>query len=150
MRALTAALLLLCALSARATEPLPTTLSAYQGKVVYLDFWASWCGPCAESFPWLNRMHEKYGGELVIVGVNVDTDARAADAFLKAHPARFAIVRDPEGELPELYRIEGMPSAVLLGRDGSVLHKHAGFRSARSAEYEAAIRAALPGAQAGE
>ena len=142
MRLILAVLLLMSAASAGAAE-LPSALSAYKGKLVYLDFWASWCGPCAESFPWLNRMQEKYGADLVVVGANVDTDARAADTFLKKHPARFEIVRDPAGALAEHYRIEGMPSSVLLGPDGRVLHQHSGFRSHQTAEYEAAIRAAL-------
>lgn len=145
MRQLIAVMMLSCAAVAAAGSPtLPPQLAAYQGKYVYLDFWASWCGPCAESFPWLNRMHEKYAGQLVVVGVNVDTDARAADGFLKKHPARFDIVRDPDGTLPERYRIEGMPSSVLLGPDGRVVHQHSGFRAADAARYEAAIRAALP------
>ena len=144
MRAFVSAALFLFAISAGATEPLPKQLAAYEGKLVYLDFWASWCGPCAESFPWLNRMQDKYGADLVVVGVNVDTDARAADRFLQEHPARFAIVRDPEGRLPELYRIEGMPSSVLIGPDGKVLHQHSGFRARKAAEYEGAIRSALP------
>ena len=143
MRLILAVLMLLSAASAAAAE-LPAPLAAYKGKLVYLDFWASWCGPCAESFPWLNRMQEKYGADLVVVGANVDTDARAADAFLKKHPARFEIVRDPAGALAEHYKIEGMPSSVLLAPDGRVLHQHSGFRSHQIAEYEAAIRAALP------
>jgi thiol-disulfide isomerase/thioredoxin len=144
MRAIAIAALLLTALAAPAAEPLPAALAPYEGKLVYLDFWASWCGPCRESFPWLNRMQEKYAADLVIVGVNVDTDAKAADGFLKKHPARFDIVRDPAGALPEHYRIEGMPSSVLIAPDGRVLHQHSGFRTHDTAEYEAAIRAALP------
>ena len=120
MRLLTAVILLGSALVAGAAEspPLPQALTGYQGKLVYLDFWASWCGPFAESFPWLNRMQEKYAGDIVVVGVNVDTDGKAAEAFLEKHPARFDIVRDPDGKLPEHYRIEGMPSAVLIAPDG--------------------------------
>lgn len=145
MRKLLTLILTLTAGAAGAGDkPLPQALSAYEGKFVYVDFWASWCGPCAESFPWLNQMQEKYGADLKVVGVNVDTDAKAADKFLQKHPARFDIVRDPAGALPELYRIEGMPSAVLLGPDGRVLHQHSGFRPKEAAEYEAAIRAALP------
>lgn len=146
MRKLLALIMILTAGAAGAAgdKPLPQALSAYEGKLVYVDFWASWCGPCAESFPWLNQLQEKYGTDLAVVGVNVDTDGKAADKFLQKHPARFDIVRDPAGALPELYRIEGMPSAVLLGPDGRVLHQHSGFRPKETAEYEAVIRAALP------
>jgi cytochrome c biogenesis protein CcmG, thiol:disulfide interchange protein DsbE len=142
MRLMVAVLLLLSAASAGAAEP-PAALAAYKGKLVYVDFWASWCTPCAESFPWLNRMHDKYGADLAIVGVNVDTDATAADRFLARHPARFEILRDPAGALPEHYKIEGMPSTVILDASGRVLHRHSGFRPAQAEEYEAAIRAAL-------
>src|SRR5689334_24938707 len=113
MRLISFMVLACCALSAGAAEPLPQQLAPYEGKIVYLDFWASWCGPCAQSFPWLNQMQEKYGKDLTIVGVNVDTEAGAADKFLKRHPARFDIVRDPAGTLPELYKIDGMPSSLL-------------------------------------
>jgi cytochrome c biogenesis protein CcmG, thiol:disulfide interchange protein DsbE len=143
-RVFIAASLLLSAFGARAGQPAPQALNPYKGKVVYLDFWASWCGPCAQAFPWLNRMQEKYGDDLVVVGVNVDTDAKAADAFLSRHPAHFDIVRDPEGKLPELFHVQGMPGAVLIGPDGTVLHQHSGFREKKTDEYEAAIREALP------
>ncbi len=151
MRPLAAALLILASMAAAAADaPPPAALAAWSGKVVYLDFWASWCGPCADSFPWLNRMHAKYGSELTIVGVNVDTDAAAADAFLKRFPASFEILRDPAGVLPEHYQIEGMPSAVILDASGRVLHQHAGFRPAQVDEYEAAIRDALANHGAGQ
>ena len=123
----------------------PDALSRYAGRVIYVDFWASWCGPCAQSFPWLNAMQAKYGPRLTVVGVNVDTEAKAADAFLKKHPASFDIVRDPDGVLPERYRIEGMPGSVILDGAGHVLHRHAGFRPEDTAEYERAIEQALAG-----
>src|SRR5689334_17704905 len=107
MRLISFMVLACCALSAGAAEPLPQQLAPYEGKLVYLDFWASWCGPCAQSFPWLNQMRDKYAKDIVVVGVNVDVDPKAADAFLAKHPARFDIVRDPEGKLPEHYRIQG-------------------------------------------
>lgn len=143
MRLFAAVVMLLSALSARAAGTLPKPLAPYAGKVVYLDFWASWCGPCAQSFPWLNQLQERYGDALTVVGVNVDTDGKLADGFLKKHPAAFAILRDPAGELPELYKIDGMPSSVILDGNGRVLHQHSGFRAEQVAEYEAAIRAAL-------
>ena len=148
MRLIAAVLLSFTAAAASAADSLPPTLSSYAGKIVYLDFWASWCAPCAESFPWLNAMQAKYGQDLTVVGVNVDADARAADKFLQKHPARFDIVKDPAGALPELYKIEGMPSAVILDGHGRVLHTHSGFRPEQTQEYEAAIRAALPNKEA--
>ncbi len=115
----------------------PIDLNAYHGKVVYLDFWASWCGPCRESFPWLNDLVQQYGADnLVVIGVNVDHDRTLADKFLLATPARFPIIYDPQGALATVYKIQGMPSAVLIDRDGNVRFHHLGFSAKNKDNYE--------------
>ncbi len=134
---------MLGAADASADTVLAAPLKAYAGRVVYVDFWASWCGPCAQSFPWLNRMQAKYGDRLSIVAVNLDTDSAAAKDFLSRHPAHFDVLYDPAGQLAERYRIGGMPSAVILGADGAVVHQHSGFRDADIGDYEAAIGSAV-------
>lgn len=111
-------------------------LSRYQGKVVYLDFWASWCVPCRKSFPWLNELAKKYPDDLVVVGVNVDTTRADADRFLKKYPASFPLVFDPQGKLAAEYKLEGMPSSVLVDRKGKVAHRQVGFREEKRGEYE--------------
>lgn len=119
-------------------------LAALRGQVVYLDFWASWCGPCRVSFPWMNQMQAKYGARgLQIVGVSVDAKREDADRFLAQMPARFLIAFDPAGDTPKRYAIKGMPTAVLIGADGQVLHRHNGFRESDQQGLEAAIVAAL-------
>ncbi len=144
MHRIAAVVLFLSALSAHAGKTLaPDELKPYAGRVVYLDFWASWCAPCAQSFPWLNEMQSRYGSNLAVVGVNVDAREADAQRFLSRHPARFEIVRDPLGRLAEHYRIQGMPSTVILDEQGRVLHQHSGFRSSEAAHYEASIRKAL-------
>jgi thiol-disulfide isomerase/thioredoxin len=121
-------------------------LAKLQGKVVYVDFWASWCGPCRQSFPWMNEMQARYGGKgLQIVGVNVDAKSDDARQFLTTTPARFAIAFDPQGATPRSYGIKGMPSSVLIGPDGKVLLEHSGFREADRAELESKIQSALGG-----
>lgn len=114
----------------------PLDVSRYQGKVVYLDFWASWCVPCRKSFPWLNEMAAKYGDDLVVVGVNVDSARADAERFLQKYPASFPLVFDPQGTLAGGYKLEGMPSSVLLDRNGRVVHRHVGFREEQRADYE--------------
>jgi cytochrome c biogenesis protein CcmG, thiol:disulfide interchange protein DsbE len=119
-------------------------LSEYKGKVVYLDFWASWCAPCKESFPWLNKLKDKPGmGDLVVIGVNLDNERVDADKFLKETPAKFKLVFDPKGELATKYSVEGMPYAVLIDRDGTIIHKHIGFNPAKVGEYESQIKSAI-------
>jgi thiol-disulfide isomerase/thioredoxin len=123
-------------------------LAKYQGKVVYVDFWASWCGPCRQSFPWMNEMQAKYGAKgLQVVGVNLDAKSDDARRFLAETPARFTIAFDPAGATPRAYGIKGMPSSVLIGPDGKVLYEHAGFKEADRAALEQVIKKALGGAQ---
>ncbi len=129
--------------SASADESLPAPLAAYAGKIVVLDFWASWCGPCAQSFPWLNQMQARYGKQLSIVGVDVDAQASDGQAFLARHPAQFDVLHDPKGELAERYHIAGMPSTVILDAAGHVIHQHSGFHATQTSDYEAALRQAL-------
>src|SRR5579863_797355 len=89
MRALLIAILMNGPLVASAAAP-DLDLNQYHGKVVYLDFWASWCKPCRQSFPWMNRMLDMYGDKgLVIIAVNLDEDRKDADRFLKEVPAKF-------------------------------------------------------------
>jgi cytochrome c biogenesis protein CcmG/thiol:disulfide interchange protein DsbE len=126
----------------------PVSLAKLQGKVVFVDFWASWCGPCKQSFPWLNEMQAKYGAKgLQIVGVNVDTKRADADKFLSEIPANFRVAFDAQGDSPKRYQIKGMPSSVLVGPDGKVIKVHSGFRPEERQELEAAIVAALAAAK---
>ncbi|SFV00693.1 TlpA family protein disulfide reductase [Pseudoduganella namucuonensis] len=119
-------------------------LDKFKGKLVYLDFWASWCGPCRHSFPWMNEMQAKYGAQgLQVIGVNLDAKSDDARGFLATNPARFVIAFDPAGASPRTYGIKGMPSSVLIGPDGKVLFEHSGFRPADRAELEVKIKNAL-------
>ena len=119
-------------------------ISEYQGKVVYLDFWASWCVPCRQSFPWLNSMQEKYAAKgLVIVAVNLDKDAHLAAEFLKEYPANFSIIYDPTGELAKKHQIPGMPSSILFNRSGMAIQAHSGFFKSKAKLYELEIQKAL-------
>ncbi len=119
-------------------------LARYRGQPVYLDFWASWCGPCLQSMPWLAQLHEQYADQgLVIVAVNLDRDREAADRFLRRVPVPFPIVYDPKGELAERFGVSGMPHSFLFARDGTRLADHIGFLASEKAMREAQIRQAL-------
>jgi len=116
-----------------------------KGKVVLLDFWASWCGPCKESFPVMEELHKKYADKgLVILAVNVDETAEAMKDFLKDHAATFTIVHDATKKLVGTASIGSMPSSFVLGTDGKVVAVHKGFHGKDTAkEYEAEIEKLL-------
>lgn len=119
-------------------------LSDYKGKVVILDFWASWCVPCRRSFPWMNAMHDKYNDAgLVILAVNLDRDRESADHFLSKYTADFEIVYDPQAALASQFGVEVMPSSFVIGRDGEIVVKHTGFKVKRQADYESTIQTAI-------
>jgi thiol-disulfide isomerase/thioredoxin len=135
------------AISASAADTLD--LAHYRGKVVLVDFWASWCTPCRRSFPWLNEMQRKYGERgLVVIGVNVDSTRGAAEEFLRDVPSQFQIIYDPSGALATQYQVPGMPSSFLFGPDGKLISNHIGFqqsaRDEREAELQRLLSAALP------
>lgn len=116
----------------------------YRGKVVLLDFWASWCGPCRQSFPWMNDMQSRYREHgLVVLAVNLDQDRQDADLFLKDVPADFAIAYDPSGGSAEKMEVMGMPMSYLIDRDGRIRHRLIGFNSRKKLEHENHIRLLL-------
>jgi cytochrome c biogenesis protein CcmG/thiol:disulfide interchange protein DsbE len=122
----------------------PAGLAPVNGKVVWVDFWASWCVPCRRSFPWMNTMHRKYGEQgLQIIAVNLDKQRAAADGFLAEVPAEFSLRFDPTGNLAREFEVQSMPSSYLLDPDGNVLASHFGFRTAEAAGYEKTIQDAL-------
>jgi cytochrome c biogenesis protein CcmG/thiol:disulfide interchange protein DsbE len=119
------------------------SLDSLRGQVVLVDFWASWCGPCHRSFPWLASMHRKYGDHgLRIVAVNLDKDASAAAAFLAGTEAPFTVAYDPAGKVAEAFHVRGMPTSVLVGRDGRVIDSHIGFDPAKAEKFESLIQEA--------
>lgn len=118
----------------------PISLKNYQGKVVYLDFWASWCGPCRDSMPLMNRMYEELSGQgFVVLAVNLDAYVDEALDFIKRQPVSYPIVRDTGGLLPELYGMQGMPTAYLIDRSGRVRYVHHGFRKGDAGPIREAV-----------
>jgi cytochrome c biogenesis protein CcmG, thiol:disulfide interchange protein DsbE len=115
-----------------------------KARATYIDFWASWCGPCRQSFPWMNRMQSQFGPKgLRVVAVNLDSQTADAQRFLAQWPAQFTLGFDPSAEAARRFGIKAMPSSVLLGADGKVIATHAGFREEDIAPLESRIAAAL-------
>lgn len=119
-------------------------LAKLRGKVVYLDFWASWCKPCKKSFPWMNEMKAIYQDQgLEVVAVNLDKDKKLADAFLQENKVNFIIAFDQSGDTATAYKLQGMPSSYLIGRDGKLYASHIGFREEDKSKMEQAIKRLL-------
>lgn len=109
-----------------------------RGKVVLVDFWASWCGPCRKSFPALEELHQRYKGRgLVVFGVSVDEDAGAMKRFLQQHSVSFPIARDQAHKLVEAVKVGTMPTSLLVDRHGVIRFVNSGFKGA---DTEAALR----------
>lgn len=120
------------------------SLHEYRGKVVFVDFWASWCPPCRQSFPWMADMFDRYSSKgLVIVAIDLDKKRGKANAFLETFPAPFVVAFDPSGKTAEAFHVDAMPSSFLVGRDGKIIQSHAGFTPANARVIEDQIREAL-------
>jgi thiol-disulfide isomerase/thioredoxin len=121
---------------------LPDSLA---GKVVVIDFWASWCGPCKESFPAMNELQKKYSEKgLVIIAVNEDEEASDMKDFLKDNPANFTVVRDARQKLVAVAGIGTMPSSFVFGPDGKIKFTHSGFHGTETRkQYEQEIESLL-------
>ncbi|MGX9460554.1 TlpA disulfide reductase family protein [Shewanella sp. A14] len=120
------------------------SLQQFAGKVVYVDFWASWCGPCQKSFPWMNAMQAKYQQQgLEVVAINLDVDTALAHEFLAQMPAHFTLRFDPEGDIAQAFDLQGMPSSFLFNRKGELVQTHMGFFTENIPAYEQEIQMLL-------
>lgn len=134
------------------TQPLPATgipeAQPGGGQYVYIDFWASWCGPCRQSFPWMNSMHAKYASKgLRVVAINVDAKRADADRFLALTPAQFTLAFDERGESAKRMAIKTMPTSILVDPEGRVVWVHSGFHPQEAPMLEGRIASALRAGQ---
>lgn len=118
-------------------------LQSLQGKVVYLDFWASWCGPCRETFPFMNELRARFSDDFVIVAINLDNDADDARRFLAQYPAKFLIGYDPTTAIAKALGVKAMPTSFLIDRRGKIVSTHVGFQEVDRTNIEREIKALL-------
>jgi len=121
-------------------ELLDKQLKNELGKVVYVDFWASWCIPCRKSFPWMNNLKAQYQTQgLTIISINLDHNRALAEAFLTKNPANFPVIYDPKGLIAGKYKLKGMPSSFIINRQGEIVSAHVGFNQKKKLAYEQEI-----------
>jgi peroxiredoxin len=119
-------------------------LSKYRGKIVYLDFWASWCAPCLVAIPEVEEMRSEFPSEkFQIIAVNLDQKKKKAQRFLSKNPVGYPSASDPKGRLPGQYGVDTMPTSYLIDRDGVIRYVHRGFQRGDSSKLRKEIRALL-------
>ncbi|MCL4721003.1 MAG: TlpA family protein disulfide reductase [Gammaproteobacteria bacterium] len=117
------------------------SLESLRGQVVLINFWATWCGPCRKEMPLLEQIAKKYGPlGFTLLGINVEEDTRMMDAFLRDVPVTFPVLLDPANAVSKLYRVEAMPSTVIVDRKGQVRYIHQGYQPGDEGRYQDMIR----------
>ena len=119
-------------------------LKQFKGKVVYVDFWASWCGPCAQSIPFMNTLHHDLEVKgLQVIAINMDEKPEDALFFLKNKPAEFIVATDTNGQCAKSFDVQAMPSTYLIDRKGNIHLIHFGYRSDEADEFRFKVEALL-------
>ena len=120
------------------------SLEQLKGKVVMLNFWASWCGPCRQEMPLLDSMYKRYSSlGFTLVGVNVDANSKDAEEWLSKTPVSFPVLFDRDSKVSAMYDVKAMPSTVFIDRKGNVRALHRGYKAGDEGEYLNQIRALL-------
>ena len=120
------------------------SLAAFRGSVVYLDFWASWCAPCRQSFPFMSGLADSFTARgLHVLALNLDEEPAQADAFIARLAPRFTIVRGDNTHCASAFEVQTMPSSYVIDRAGRVRLVHHGFRAGDEAALRDVIEAVL-------
>jgi peroxiredoxin len=119
-------------------------LQEQRGRVVMVNFWATWCGPCRQEMPQLDRLYQKYhAAGFVLLGVNVDDDQRKAAEVAGKLGVTFPVLLDTDKTVSKLYDLSTMPSTVIIDREGKVRYVHRGYLTGYEDNYEKQIRELL-------
>lgn len=120
------------------------SLSGFRGKVVLLDFWATYCGPCEESVPALQRLYQEHKASgFEVVGISVDSFADAVGPFVKDHRMSYTVLLDLDETVRELYKLRGLPQAFLIDREGKIVKQWFGYDENVHAEMIEAVKLAV-------
>lgn len=119
-------------------------LSELRGEVVLLNFWATWCGPCRQELPHLDKIHGQYrNAGLTVLAINIDNDRVNAEAMLQKLGVRVPTLYDADKRVSKLYEVDAMPATVIIDRDGRVRYVHRGYRVGFEQKYEQQVRELL-------
>jgi len=119
-------------------------LQELRGRVVLVNFWATWCAPCRVEMPHLSKLHDKYGSSgFVLLGVNVDDNTKNAVDLATQLGLKFPVLLDSDKKASRLYDVSAMPSTVLIDREGRVRYVHRGYREGFENTYDQQIRGLL-------
>lgn len=119
-------------------------LQEQRGQVVLVNFWATWCGPCRQEMPQLNKLYDKYrAAGFVLLGINVDDNSQRASDVAHKLGLRFPVLLDSDKTVSRLYDLSTMPTTVLIDRDGQVRHVHSGYLAGYEDLYDKEIRGLL-------
>ncbi len=119
-------------------------LSSLKGQVVMINFWASWCAPCRQEMPLLNKIHADYHkAGFTLLSINLDDQVGAAQEFLKSTPVVFPVLHDGKGKVAELYKNTAMPSSYFIDKKGHYVHLHQGYRPGEEETYRKVIKKLL-------
>ena len=122
----------------------PIKLSGYKGKVVMINFWATWCGPCRQEWPLLESIYKQYQKQdFVLLGVNVEPDTKPAGEWLKKQPVSFPVLYDVKSEVSTAYKVVGMPTTVWVDKKGFLRVSHQSYKAGDENEYMNNIRMLL-------
>jgi len=121
-------------------------LARHRGKLVYLDFWASWCAPCLTAIPEIEKLRQEFPADrFQVIAVNLDRKTRKALRFLEKNPIGYPSASDPEGRLPTRFGVDTMPTSYLIDGDGVIRLVHRGFKRGDGEDLRREIRALLGG-----
>jgi len=119
-------------------------LSNFRGKVVVLDFWATWCPPCRASLPFFENIHKKYKDKgLVVVGVSVDMSDRVVKKFVESKGLTYLILLDKDNLVSDLYNVFSIPTTIIIDKNGNIVTKKVGFNKSYERYYEETVKKLL-------